>query len=47
MARKFLRLAIVHTGLLLRFGRCYSMQIPHFWYKLLATFNCHLLAVLT
>jgi len=39
MATKFLRLAIVQTGFLLRFGRCYSMQVTSFWHKPPAVFN--------
>jgi hypothetical protein len=39
MATKFLRLAIVQTGLVLRFGRCYSMQVASFWYKPPGVFN--------
>ena len=39
MATKFLRLAIVQTGLLLRLGRCYSMRVARFWYKPPGVFN--------
>ena len=46
MATKFPRLAIVQTRLLLRFGRCYSMQLARFWYKPLARFNCSIPAQL-